>query len=58
MLTYGLITLDWMLLRLRYPFIGKYDWTPDWLLRIRLVPLSWPSWSGDLRERYEYPQYQ
>lgn len=29
---------DWLLLRLRYPFIGRFGWTPDWVLRIHLVP--------------------
>lgn len=29
---------DWVMLRLRYPFIGRFGWTPRWLLRIHLVP--------------------
>lgn len=29
---------DWILLRLRYPFIGRFEWTPGWLTKIRLVP--------------------
>lgn len=29
---------DWILLRLRYPFIGRFDWTPQWALKIHLVP--------------------
>lgn len=37
MLTF-LKALDWVLLRLRYPFIGRYGWTPRWLLRIHLIP--------------------
>lgn len=31
---------DWILLRLRYPFIGRFDWTPTWMLKIHLVPLK------------------
>lgn len=32
---------DWLLLRLRYPFIGRFAWTPRWALKIHLVPFAW-----------------
>lgn len=36
-----LSALDGLLLFLRYPFIARFERTPEWLLRVHLVPLGW-----------------
>lgn len=45
--------LDGLLLGLRYPFIGRYGWTPSWLLKTRLVPMKWVDWTAHKIEKLE-----
>ena len=51
------IGLDTAVTWIWHPFTGRFDWTPDWMVRIRLLPFSWVSRIGSLRDRYEHPEY-